>query len=185
MRVFCRWDEPVNRKLLVSVNSSYVTTVTNLCHRNLSIYFSHVCRSVEQCPIQAKLELFCFRLRLGLEWVLDHARLCPEPIQGGGGKAAATGKKKKQVSLPEDGVWKRVAIFNNSLPCIGTTYLTKGHLWWYLQSRWGMRSPTVFPSVAFTWHCIVWWTLISLDDHQLAGLIGCLVISSGTQAEAC
>lgn len=128
MRVFRRLDEPVNRKLLVSVNSSCVTTVTNLCHRKPSTYFSRVCRSVEQCPIQAELELLCFRLRLGLEWVLDHARLCPEPIQGG--KAAATGKKKeKQISLPEDDLGKRVAIFNNSLPHVGATYLTKGHLW--------------------------------------------------------
>lgn len=97
MRVFRRLDEPVNRKLLVSVNSSCVTTVTNLCHRKPSTYFSRVCRSVEQCLIQAELELLCFRLRLGLEWVLDHARLCPEPIQGG--KAAATGKKRKAGKL--------------------------------------------------------------------------------------
>lgn len=111
----------------MSVNSSYVTTVTNLCHRKPSTYFCHVCRSVEQCPIQAKLDLCCFRLRLGLERVLDHARLCPEPIQGG--KATATGKKQKQVSLPEDDSGKRVAIFNNSLLRIGATYLTTGHLW--------------------------------------------------------
>lgn len=39
------------------------------------------------------------------------------------------GKKEKQVSLPEDDLGKRVAIFNNSLPHVGATYLTKGHLW--------------------------------------------------------
>lgn len=38
-------------------------------------------------------------------------------------------KKEKQVSLPKEDLGKRVAIFNNSLPHVGDTHLTKGHLW--------------------------------------------------------
>lgn len=99
MRVFCRLDEPGNRKFLVSVNFSCVTTaLTNLCSRKLSTYFCHVWKPVDQCLIWAKpTDLFCFKLRLGLKWVLDQARFCSILfvlllVSSQHGEAASTGK---------------------------------------------------------------------------------------------